>query len=1293
MEDKEISLRRLPGILLTTCATIVVIVALTISGLRLALPQLHRFQQQLVDQAQSISGVPITLDQISGNWQTFGPTLELKKLSVTLPDASVNVERITLALDVWQSLLHMRWQFRDLTFYNLDLDINATFGGNAKDSKGFEANRISDIFLKQVDHFDLRDSRISFLTPSGPRADIAIPQLTWLNSHNRHRAEGLVSLSSFNGQHGVVQLRMDLNDNKGLLNNGKIYLQADNIDMKPWFSRWLRSNTGLESADFSLAAWLTVRNGDIAAGDAWVKKGAATWISEGQDHRLDVENLTLHGSRQGNGWQVETKQLNLKTDGQAWPKGTLSALYLPENNAFLGPSQSEELRLRGTQLQLERLGPIIPTFSFLTPELLERWQDLQPQGMIDTLALDIPIHQPDHTRFDAQWHDVSWQRWKLLPGINHFSGALKGSVQRGQMTVNLQDSTLPYGEMFRAPLEVSSAQGTFDWSNDKDGWGLWAKGVDVKANALWAHGDFHYNSPANGQPWLNILTGIRLYDAGQAWRYFPETLMGKHLADYLSGAIQGGQVDNATLTFNGNPHDFPFKNNEGQFQVWVPLRHSTFQFQPEWPALTNLDIDLDFLNDGLFMKAANTQLGKVDGNNVVANIPDYLKEKLFIDADIKGTGKDIGAYFMDTPLKDSLGAALDELQISGDVSGRLHLDIPLNGEMVRATGGVNLNNNSLFIKSLNSTMEHLSGQFAYDNGNLQSSQLTGNWFGQPFKAQFSTHELKDDYTINVGLEGNWQLAKITGTPAVVASKISGSAPWKGAVDISLPHKGEPNYRVAVSTDLKNVSSHLPSPLDKKSGHALPLNVNVKGGLQSFDLSGVLGGKDRFNSRWLLGKQLKLDRAAWQMNTAKTPALPKTSNLTLHLPALDGESWLALMSSDSATTNKAGSRGKVASKALAPEFSFPHEITLTTPQLTLGGQVWNDLLLRSTQGSNGMSITAMGKEIDGTLMMNDAGPWKADLRYLYFNPQWTVADAASGGQTSSNPFAEDNISFTNWPALQLRCQACWFLGQNFRRVNADLIPAGNQLSLRNGLIDTGVVRLDVQGDWKQNGSGQSTGLKGKLTGKDVEVATSFFGVTTPMRGAPFNIDFDLHWKSIPWKPDLKTLNGTMKTDLGKGEIVDLGGGRAGQLLRLVSFDALLRKLQLDFSDTFGKGFYFDSIKSTAWIKDGVVHTDDLLVDGLAADIAMTGSVDLVNQRLNMEAVVAPEISATVGVATAFAINPIVGAAVFAASKVLAPLWNKISLIRYHIDGTIAEPKINEVLRQPRPAKEPAAAAAP
>ncbi|MFP1592265.1 AsmA-like C-terminal region-containing protein [Escherichia coli] len=113
-----------------------------------------------------------------------------------------------------------------------------------------------------------------------------------------------------------------------------------------------------------------------------------------------------------------------------------------------------------------------------------------------------------------------------------------------------------------------------------------------------------------------------------------------------------------------------------------------------------------------------------------------------------------------------------------------------------------------------------------------------------------------------------------------------------------------------------------------------------------------------------------------------------------------------------------------------------------------------------------------------------------------------------------------------------------------------------------------------------------------------------------------MDYDLHWRKAPWQPDEATLNGIIHTQLGKGEITEINTGHAGQLLRLLSVDALMRKLRFDFRDTFGEGFYFDSIRSTAWIKDGVMHTDDTLVDGLEADIAMKGSVNLVRRDLNI-----------------------------------------------------------------------------
>ncbi|RAP70951.1 exported protein [Candidatus Erwinia dacicola] len=54
---------------------------------------------------------------------------------------------------------------------------------------------------------------------------------------------------------------------------------------------------------------------------------------------------------------------------------------------------------------------------------------------------------------------------------------------------------------------------------------------------------------------------------------------------------------------------------------------------------------------------------------------------------------------------------------------------------------------------------------------------------------------------------------------------------------------------------------------------------------------------------------------------------------------------------------------------------------------------------------------------------------------------------------------------------------------------------------------------------------------------------------------------------------------LKFHLSVGHIAEVSTGRAGQLLRLVSFDSLVRKLRLDFSDTFSQSFWFESINGT------------------------------------------------------------------------------------------------------------------
>ncbi|EPH7634161.1 AsmA2 domain-containing protein YhdP [Escherichia coli] len=1264
-------MRRLPGILLLTGAALVVIAALLVSGLRIALPHLDAWRPEILNKIESATGMPVEASQLSASWQNFGPTLEAHDIRAELKDGGeFSVKRVTLALDVWQSLLHMRWQFRDLTFWQLRFRTNTPItSGGGNDS--LEASHISDLFLRQFDHFDLRDSEVSFLTPSGQRAELAIPQLTWLNDPRRHRAEGLVSLSSLTGQHGVMQVRMDLRDDEGLLSNGRVWLQADDIDLKPWLGKWMQDNIALETAQFSLEGWMTIDKGDVTGGDVWLKQGGASWLGEKQTHTLLVDNLTAHITRENPGWQFSIPDTRITMDGKPWPSGALTLAWIPEQDVGgKDNKRSDELRIRASNLELAGLEGIRPLAAKLSPALGDVWRSTQPSGKINTLALDIPLQAADKTRFQASWSDLAWKQWKLLPGAEHFSGTLSGSVENGLLTASMKQAKMPYETVFRAPLEIADGQATISWLNNDKGFQLDGRNIDVKAKAVHARGGFRYLQPANDEPWLGILAGISTDDGSQAWRYFPENLMGKDLVDYLSGAIQGGEADNATLVYGGNPQLFPYKHNEGQFEVLVPLRNAKFAFQPDWPALTNLDIELDFINDGLWMKTDGVNLGGVRASNLTAVIPDYSKEKLLIDADIKGPGKAVGPYFDETPLKDSLGATLQELQLDGDVNARLHLDIPLNGELVTAKGEVTLRNNSLFIKPLDSTLKNLSGKFSFINGDLQSEPLTASWFNQPLNVDFSTKEGAKAYQVAVNLNGNWQPAKTSVLPEAVNEALSGSVAWDGKVGIDLPYHAGATYNVEMNGDLNNVSSHLPSPLAKPAGEPLAVNVKVDGNLNSFELTGQAGADNHFNSRWLLGQKLTLDRAIWAADSKTLPPLPEQSGVELNMPPMNGAEWLALFQ-------------KGAAESVGGAASFPQHITLRTPMLSLGNQQWNNLSIVSQPTANGTLVEAQGREINATLAMRNNAPWLANIKYLYYNP--SVAKTR-GDSTPSSPFpTTERINFRGWPDAQIRCTECWFWGQKFGRIDSDITISGDTLTLTNGLIDTGFSRLTADGEWVNNPENERTSLKGKLRGQKIDAAAEFFGVTTPIRQSSFNVDYDLHWRKAPWQPDEATLNGIIHTQLGKGEITEINTGHAGQLLRLLSVDALMRKLRFDFRDTFGEGFYFDSIRSTAWIKDGVMHTDDTLVDGLEADIAMKGSVNLVRRDLNMEAVVAPEISATVGVAAAFAVNPIVGAAVFAASKVLGPLWSKVSILRYHISGPLDDPQINEVLRQPRKEK--------
>jgi len=76
----------LPGILLLTGATLVVIVALLVSSLRLILPHLDNWRPEILAKIQAHTGIVVDASQLNASWENFGPILDVRDVKATLND-------------------------------------------------------------------------------------------------------------------------------------------------------------------------------------------------------------------------------------------------------------------------------------------------------------------------------------------------------------------------------------------------------------------------------------------------------------------------------------------------------------------------------------------------------------------------------------------------------------------------------------------------------------------------------------------------------------------------------------------------------------------------------------------------------------------------------------------------------------------------------------------------------------------------------------------------------------------------------------------------------------------------------------------------------------------------------------------------------------------------------------------------------------------------------------------------------------------------------------------------------
>jgi len=156
----------------------------------------------------------------------------------------------------------------------------------------------------------------------------------------------------------------------------------------------------------------------------------------------------------------------------------------------------------------------------------------------------------------------------------------------------------------------------------------------------------------------------------------------------------------------------------------------------------------------------------------------------------------------------------------------------------------------------------------------------------------------------------------------------------------------------------------------------------------------------------------------------------------------------------------------------------------------------------------------------------------------------------------------------------------------------------------------------------------------------------------------------------------TLEGHLTIEGGKGNQEDVSDSGA-RIFSLFSFGSLARKLTLDFSDLFGKGFYYTGMNGNFIVDNGVFSTTDLKIDGTSADVEIVGSSDFPNNNIQNCVLVTPDLSANLPVLAGWAIEPVTGLLVYLMSKIFQPVLKVVTSIQYKIEGPFDSPVITEI----------------
>jgi uncharacterized protein YhdP len=344
------------------------------------------------------------------------------------------------------------------------------------------------------------------------------------------------------------------------------------------------------------------------------------------------------------------------------------------------------------------------------------------------------------------------------------------------------------------------------------------------------------------------------------------------------------------------------------------------------------------------------------------------------------------------------------------------------------------------------------------------------------------------------------------------------------------------------------------------------------------------------------------------------------------------------------------------------------------KMTGYGNTVNDLHIKA--GSRGGVLMAQlsSKEVNGELSWRPSGNGRLLARLknldLKHEDHSVVTQALPEARDEPHTFTHMKL-----PVLDMSVDKLSFNGRQLGKLDFFVQQQEQiyQLDFLHLTNSDGLLTID--GTWNMSQDAPQTQVNVKLDITNAGNVLARSGFPNTVKNGSGKMQGSFAWPGTPVMFSKASLNGNLNLDTGKGQFLQIDPG-IGKLLSILSLQALPKRITLDFEDVFSKGFEFDKISGTADIKQGVIFTDNLKIDGSSAKVTMQGQMNLNNETQNMRVRIVPTVGNSAAMLSALVATPVVGAGVFIASKMLNDPLGQLASFEYNISGSWADPKVEK-----------------